>query len=289
MPEHRIRTDSGRQLRVLEEGDPRGRPIFWLHGNPGSRLLPPAFIRDAQEKRVRLIAYDRPGFGESTPHRGRNVAEVGKEVASIADGLGIDRFGVWGISGGGAPALACAATLPKRVVATISAAGVAPINASGLDWFAGMSPLSASSFKLALTDQSAFETLLRGTRDRLMASSADEIRGMGESLLSDVDRALAAELHDFVILQIREGLRQGAEGGIDDALSQVSPWGFELSSIRCPVQLWHGRKDGFVPLAHGEWLAAHIPKVDAHLPANEGHLSLLRFAPEFHAWLVSRF
>ena len=290
MPDHVVPLPSGRKLQVLEEGDPRGRPIFWLHGTPGSRVTPAPFVRDAHAKKIRLIAYDRPGYGESTRHPGRSVAETGQEVVAIADYLGIDRFGVWGISGGGAPALACAATLPKRVVAAASLAGVAPFRAAGLDWFAGMGELNISEYTLASTDRAAFEQLSRTERDQLVVATGDQIREMWSSLTSDVDRAaLTEEIADFLVRSVREGLKHGAEGMIDDAVSQVSPWGFELSSIRCPVQVWQGREDRFVPFAHGEWLAAHLPKVEAHLKENEGHLSQLQHVPEVHAWLLSRF
>jgi len=290
MPEHFVPRESGRKLQVLEEGDPRGRPIFWLHGTPGCRLMFAPWVHDAREKGIRLIGYDRPGYGGSTALPGRNIAETGRDVGAIADYLGIERFGVWGVSGGGAPALACAATLPKRVVATVSMAGVAPFEAPGFDFFAGMNESAVSEYKMCVADRPAFEKLVRTECDQLAVVTAEQVRQEWGTVDSDADRtAVAGELGDFLALQAREGVKNGAEGVIEDYFAMVSPWGFELSSIRCPVQIWHGREDPGVPFQHGEWIAAHVPNAEAHLLNGEGHASLARYLPEVHAWLVQRF
>jgi pimeloyl-ACP methyl ester carboxylesterase len=67
----------------------------------------------------------------------------------------------------------------------------------------------------------------------------------------------------------------------------MSPWGFELESIRVPVQVWHGREDRFVPFPHGQWLAAHVPGAEPHPSDTDGHLTLLvdRFA-DIRDWLA---
>ncbi|MGA3021270.1 MAG: alpha/beta hydrolase [Thermoplasmata archaeon] len=127
----------GRTLRVLEDGDPHGRPIFFLHGTPGSRLLYDRQVQDARRRGVRFVGYDRPGYGGSTPKPGRRVADGATDVISIADALGLDRFAVYGHSGGGPHALACGTLSPQRVVAVASVSSPAPYPAEDLDWFRG--------------------------------------------------------------------------------------------------------------------------------------------------------
>jgi len=290
MIEHTVRLKSGRKLQTREEGNPHGRPIFWLHGTPGSRIIAAPIIEDAAAKGIRLIGYDRPGYGGSTPAPGRRVVDVASEVSAIADELKLDRFGVWGISGGGAPALACAATLSKRIVAGASLAGVAPFHAEGLDFFAGMGELNITEFNLMLSDQPAWEKLSKAERDQLLGATPEQLREMWSSLLSEVDRRwMTEEMAEFLLGSIKEGLKPGDDGMRDDNLSQVKPWGFELSTIRSPVQVWHGGQDSFVPFSHGQWIAARVPGVESHLLPNEGHLSLLRLVPEVHAWILSKF
>src|SRR5580765_4052019 len=110
--EQTIRTADGRQLRVEIAGDRSGRPIVIHHGMPGSGHLYGPHVADALERGICLIGYDRPGYGGSTAQPGRTVAHCAADVSAIANALDFDRIGVWGHSGGGAHALACAALLP---------------------------------------------------------------------------------------------------------------------------------------------------------------------------------
>ena len=132
---------------LREAGDPRGVPVVIHHGTPGSSLLYEPHVRDAEEQRDHpALAYDRPGYGGSTRQPGRSVADCAADVAAICDALGIDRFCTWGISGGGPHALATAALLPERVAAAAALASVAPFDAEGLDFTAGMGELNVESF-----------------------------------------------------------------------------------------------------------------------------------------------
>jgi len=147
--EHRVPVN-GRTLAVLEAGDESGRAVVAVHGTPGSGLLWRGLVEDAEARGMRLLAYDRPGYGRSDPHPGRTVADAAGDVAAMADALGFDRFAVEGGSGGGPHTLACAALLPDRVVAAASLAGVAPYPAEGLDWLDGMGQDNLDEFAATL-------------------------------------------------------------------------------------------------------------------------------------------
>ena len=147
--EHRVAVD-GRTLAVLEAGDESGHAVVAIHGTPASGVLWRGLVEDAEARGIRLLGYDRPGYGASDPHRGRTVADAAGDVAAIADALGIDRFAVEGGSGGGPHTLACAALLPDRVVAAASLAGVAPYPADGLDWLDGMGQDNLDEFAAIL-------------------------------------------------------------------------------------------------------------------------------------------
>src|SRR6202046_3829688 len=133
-----VQTSDGRTLAVEDSGDPAGRPVLVHNGTPNSRHLYGPNVRDAAERGLRLIGYDRPGYGGSSPQPGRTVADCAADVRAICDALGITRLVTWGISGGGPHLLATAALLPDLVVAAASLASLAPFDAGGLDWFAGM-------------------------------------------------------------------------------------------------------------------------------------------------------
>ncbi len=286
-----VRTSDGRALRVHEAGDPGGLPVIVHHGTPMSGRLFAPNVRDAEERGIRLIGYDRPGYGGSTTQEGRSVADAAEDVREIADALDLDRIAVWGISGGGPHALACGALLPGRVVAAASLAAVAPIDADGLDWTAGMGEMNLEEFAAVRRGRPALEDYLTREAVGLASAGAAGMVQALEQLLTPVDAAvLTGELAEYFAVGMQEAVRGGIDGWRDDDLAADTPWGFAVETIGVPTLLWHGRHDLFVPLTHGEWLAARIPGVEARLSDEDGHLTLLAARiPEVHAWLLRHF
>jgi pimeloyl-ACP methyl ester carboxylesterase len=258
-------------------------------GTPNSRHLFGAHSQDAGERGLRLISYDRPGYGGSSPQPGRSVADCTEDVRAICAELGIDRLAMWSISGGGPHLLACAALLPDLVTAAASLASLAPFDAEGLDYFAGMGPDNVDDTRLYFTDETAARVKADKDREGFLAASPEDMASGMESFLSPVDAALlGGELDKFLLSSMKDGLAQGGQGWWDDN-SMIRPWGFDVADIAVPVLLLHGKHDKFVPFAHGEWLAAHIPGVEARLSEDDGHLTLLENRiPEVHAWLSDR-
>jgi pimeloyl-ACP methyl ester carboxylesterase len=267
-----------------------GRPVRVNIGTPNSRNLYPPHAMAAAGRGLRLISYERPGYGGSTPQPGRSVADCAADVRAICSELGIDRLAMWGVSGGGPHVLACAALLPDLVTAAASLASPAPLDAEGLDWFAGMGEYNAEDIKLYLRDPEAARAKLDSDREVMLAASPAELTAAVQSLLSSADAAVLKDaLADYLVYCNREGLAPGGQGWWDDSVAESGPWGFELSDISVPVLLMHGRHDKFVPFGHGQWLAAHIPGVEARLLDHDGHLTLeTNRIPEVHAWLAER-
>src|SRR5689334_22999351 len=121
-----LRLADGRDLAWCERGTPAGTPVFVFHGLPGSRLQrhPDESISTALN--ARIILTDRPGFGMSSPHPGRTLADWPADVAALADHLGIERFALMGVSGGGPSGCACAAMLGDRVTRAAIVNSVGP-------------------------------------------------------------------------------------------------------------------------------------------------------------------
>ena len=132
-----VRTTDGRTIAVEEWGVPNGTPVLYAHGSPMSRLARYPDDSLFSELGVRLITYDRPGFGHSSPHTGRQVVHAADDIAAIADSLGLEQLPVFGVSGGGPHALAFAAEHPARVTKVATLASPAPFDADGLEWTPG--------------------------------------------------------------------------------------------------------------------------------------------------------
>ena len=261
---------------MLEAGAPEGRPILVHNGTPNSRLLYEPTVRLAENQGIRMIGYDRPGYGGSERDPGRTVAGCAADVRAIATALGIERLAVWGISGGGPHAIACAALLPDLVPAVAVLASIAPWGAQGLDYFVGMGSENVEDFELTLRDRAAGRAKHEQDRLESLAATPETIYTTIETLLSPMDReALTVTLTQYLYESMQLGLAPGADGWWDDDVAFAEAWGFELEDIRTPVLLLHGRQDRFVPFSHGEWLARHIPGVEARLSDNDGHLTLI--------------
>jgi pimeloyl-ACP methyl ester carboxylesterase len=284
-----VTTADGRTLAVYEGGDPDGVPVLAHNGSPNSGLLYEPHVRDAEEKGIRLFSYDRPGYGGSSRHEGRTVADCAEDVAAICDALGADRFCVWGFSGGGPHALATAALLPDRVSAAAALASVAPFDAEGLDFFEGMGEQNVEDWKI--DDEEERVAANEQARQERLASSPEQLVDEWATLLSPVDRAvLDGRLAIYFSDAMHAGLGPSGDGWLDDDIAFGTPWGFELESIRVPLLHLHGEEDKFVPIGHGRWLSERIPGVESRLTANDGHLTLYEHRlPEVHAWLLERY
>ena len=286
-----IETTDGRRLRVREAGNPNGVPVLFLNGTPGSSLMYEPHARDAGEKGIRLVSWDRPGYGDSTRHEGRSVADDAANATAVCDALGIDRFCVWGISGGGPHALALAALLPDRCAAAAALAPVAPCDAEGLDFTEGMGEQNIEEFRAILEGDETHRGVLERDRAELMTITPEQLVETWHSLLGPADVEVTnGRLAGYILDCVRDGVGQSLDGWFDDDVAFVRPWGFELGAIRVPVLHWQGEQDKFVPFGHGVWLSQRIPDVDSRLSAEDGHLTLAeRRIPEVHAWLLERF
>jgi pimeloyl-ACP methyl ester carboxylesterase len=178
---------NGRELCVELAGEPDGQPILVHAGTPNSRHRYGGWIADAQQKGIRLIRYDRPGYGGSTALPGHDVASGAQDVRAIAEALGHDRLGIWGISGGGPYALGCAALLPDMAVAVAAVASLAPYGVEGFDYLTGMGELNVEDTKLFFSDPEEGRRQVRGAREWILAATPEQSGAGIKSLLSPVD------------------------------------------------------------------------------------------------------
>jgi pimeloyl-ACP methyl ester carboxylesterase len=210
-------------------------------------------------------------------------------MTAIADALGFDRYTSWGISGGGPHVLACAALCDERLTAVASLASVAPYDSEGLDWLAGMGESNIEEFEAVLAGETTLRPVLERDRAGMLAAAPSELVTIWATLLGDEDRSvLSEEFAGYILAAGAVGLRDGVDGWVDDNLAFAQPWGFAPQSIDRPVLLLHGTDDRFVPVSHGRWLAARIPRVEAWIAAADGHLTLFeRRLHEVNDWLLS--
>lgn len=264
----------GRTVAIAEYGDPTGVPVFFCHGWPASRLQAGLLDEHARELGARIIAPDRPGVGYSPAHPGRTLRDWPGLLGEIADALGLDKFRVLGVSGGGPYALAAAWGLPERIPAVAVVCGAPPLAES-----ADPSLLNPAYQWLLRNHQrrpGTLRWLFRAARPFARVRPPHWIRPW---LLRKLPPAEAETLADSYIFETcfhnyRESWRGGADGLYGDAAIYAEPWGFALEDIQVPVQLWHGKQDrNFAwELSHG--IAERLPHCTARFLDDEAHYSL---------------
>jgi pimeloyl-ACP methyl ester carboxylesterase len=267
----RLQLSDGRILGYAQYGVPDGKPVFVFHGSPGSRVQVRAAHGPALARGIRIIAPDRPGLGLSTRLPGRQIADWPRDVRELADALGIARFAVIGISGGGPYVAACAWALPERIIRAGIISGVGPPS-PGSDLCSGLRRRERLLVDLGFRTPWLLRAVLtsaaapcRRWTERLYA----RVRGLS----SPADRPILErpDVAECLIAGMKEAFRQGGQGPADDVLLLARPWTFRPEEIRVPIRLWHGEADGVVPVAMGRSLATAIPGCRAEFIGDAGH------------------
>jgi pimeloyl-ACP methyl ester carboxylesterase len=268
----------GRALAFVDGGDSAGYPVIGLHGTPGcrySRMLDDSVYVDAG---VRYITTDRAGYGRSTRHRGRTVADEAADVLAVADALGLAQFSVVGGSGGGPHALACAALLPGRVERAACQSSLAPLGPGGLsreEWLTGMDPEIAAELEWAEAGEVVLTREMEGAQklmEQRIESSPESLLGE-EASEGDVAFLQRPEVIAAFRRVIAEQARNGVSGSVDDTLAFAAPWRFDLASIRIPILLTYGTDDTACPINHGRFLAHALATAQTFEVEGSGHFA----------------
>lgn len=273
-PGRTITLRDSRTLGYAEYGAPGGTPVMSFHGFPGSRITSRIGHEAAVRRGVRVIAPDRPGMGLSSYQPHRRMMDWPGDVAQLADALGLQRFAVMGVSGGGPYVAACALAIPDRLTAAAIVSGVGPMDRpGGTD---GMLRMNKVLFGVQRRFPPAGRTIVWLQFLVMRRIGARGFERFAKTL-PPADQAIASrpEVRDLFIADLREAFRHGARGAALENRLYASDWGFRLQDIRMPVHLWQGEDDRNVPLAHGRYQAEAIPDCRARFYPGEGHLLLV--------------
>ena len=273
--QNNITLSGGRKLGFAEFGDRQGRPVFYFHGFPGSRLEAKLAERIALDTHVRFIGIDRPGYGLSSFKPGRTFVGWADDVTALADALKIERFSILAVSGGGPYAAACAFKIPDRLDAVGIVCGMGPVEVPGLigsmPWKYRQGLRLAGCFpKIATTFYPIPAFFLRNYPERTLSSI---LSGMVDE--PDKIALKNTELVTVLSTSFREAFRNSLKWPATDAILYSRPWGFPLNEIDITVHLWHGEKDRIVPPEMGRYMAQAISHCRATFYADEGHFSII--------------
>ncbi len=265
-----IQLQDKRLLAYAEYGEPQGKPVLLFHGTPGSRLFHHPDESIALSVGARVIVADRPGFGLSDFKFRRYLLDWPDDVVQLADALGIDRFAVAGISGGGPYAIACALRIPQRLTRVALISSMAPLSfpaaTDGMVW------RNRLLFRLSQNSQmlTRLSWWIMGLAYRQNPQRFFEFE-TGLSSPSEREVINRPEVESVLIRDYGEALRAGVDGVAWETIILAQPWGFRLEDVALETHLWHGEEDARTPIAMGRYLAANIPNCRAAFLKSEGH------------------
>ncbi len=272
MIEHNLGRPDGRHLRVLEQGEPSAPVVLYLHGLPGA--ADEAWLPDEFAGQVRLLAFDRPGFGGSSPCADYDLATMADDVRAIADWLSVSQLTLLGFSAGGLFALACASLLQDRITRVVSVA------APALHWLDDpdreAAPLTAGAWQGARENPASLaQSLMTLTEDAEALKSAM----LGSLSPEDVTVLTQSEGRCRFERAMRQATRQGATTSAATLARElqlmVSPWPYDLDGLSASLCFIHGSQDRLLTVRHLEAFRSRCPGSDALEVPGEGHYSLL--------------
>jgi pimeloyl-ACP methyl ester carboxylesterase len=264
----------GRRVAWNEYGDPAGRPLFYYHGWPSSRLQARLLHHLARERGFRVLALDRPGMGHSTYQPGRTLKSWPALVAAFADCQGIGRFSQLGVSGGGPYVLACAARMPERLQASAVLCGAVPL------WNADRSGLHLAYriiIPLLHFPKSWFSPWLRAAARHSTGPLDRPPVSWILRMLPVQDRMIMLENPEIRMIfaeSFNEGVRQGGRCVMDDGEIYLHDCGITLGEIRHPIRYWHGAHDRHISAAMAQRFICRIAGAVLTIDPDEAHFSL---------------
>jgi pimeloyl-ACP methyl ester carboxylesterase len=276
----------GRTLAWREYGPPDGRPLLRFQGTPGSRNSRHPHEDAYDRLHVRVIVFDRPGYGASSRLPGRGFSVVADDAAELLDHLELDVVHVSGGSGGGPHALALAARHPERVCAATVVVGAAPLEEEDLG---GLIELNRAGWYAAREGWDAVYALLAPKREEVLADPLAGFRAVMDAAPASDKAVMDDPAWQRVFIEdVTEAFRPGAEGWADEGMALHLPWDFEPAEVQCSVTWWHGEHDANAPIAAVRRLLAQIPQVDLRVWTEAGHLEAYHRHDEILAELLAR-
>jgi len=269
-----IRLDDGRTLGYAEYGDPGGKLVFFLHGQPGNRLFHPD--PDITLKAgLRLVIPDRPGYGLSTYHPERTLLYWPGDLVQLANYLETDKFGLVGFSAGGPYALACGLRIPDKLTRLMLIGSAPPTSEPNLRKL--LPALVRLNYWMLRLAPRLFYLSFRWYWKQARKNPHQFIQ-MATAQSSPADQSMLSrrESYSMLLKCWEENIRIESTGYVKDAQILLSDWGFDLAAVQTKVLLWWAEQDQNSPLIVQDYFAQNLPNTRQIRQPDVGHFGFLQ-------------
>lgn len=248
-PIQRMRLPDGRTLAWREYGDPAGaHTLLTFHEGLGSSLLPPGTDARARNLGLRVLAPERPGFGQSDPMPdGYDFEAIAEDMVCFLEARRVDRVRIGAVLSGAPPALHTAERLGARVEFVMLCSGRPPWRMPAQRHPSLFVRMRAGLEAHAWAADALFAIVrLRkshGLTRQMLAQSTAESPGDAAFL------AEHPEFAEYVSRYVGECLARTSRGVAEEVKAFRRSENKPRPDFAAPVIVWHGAEDGFAPLA----------------------------------------
>lgn len=241
----------GHRVAYAASGDPDGEPVVTFHGTPGSRAFGRLYDDPAREHGVRLLAFSRPGYGDSERWPDYDAGDTPRVVDAVLADAGVDTAGLLAFSGGTAHALATAAGIPDRVDDVTVVSGAAP--PAHVD--------DVPTVQRVLGGLAAYTPRLLGgfLRAQAWAAERNDPSFVAAQYTTDGTDHLPADVLAETRRDFLRALSSGAAGVVRESAQAVREWPVDLHDVAADVRWLHGRDDANAPLDAAESVVDALP------------------------------
>jgi proline iminopeptidase len=283
----RLRVSDVHEIYFEESGNPRGKPVVFVHGGPGGGT-------DAKQRRFfdpaayRIVLFDQRSCGRSTPHASleqNTTWDLVGDMERLREHLGIERWQVFGGSWGSTLALAYAQTHPERVTELVLR-GIFLLRKQEIDWFyqRGASAIFPDAWEgyLAPIPEAERGDLL-GAYHRRLTSADPAVRqeaarawsvweGSTSRLIPDPDLIARNGEDEFAIAFARIECHYFVNKGFFEHEDQLLRGVDRIRHV--PAVIVQGRYDVVCPMETAWALHRSWPEADLRVVPDAGHAAM---------------
>ena len=277
-PRRVVRLSDGRSLFYREYGVESGPVVIYFHVGLAASLVMPEIARGALRSNVRLIAFERPGFGQSTPTRDYRFETVAADVEELLHRLGIKSVSLFGDGYGGAFAAATALRLQgsvRRLALRSPSLG----RALGNDRQSILSALCRQPWIIP----GVAELMHRGIRVSLVRAL---MRHYAERSASDAARAAEPEFATYFDGVVFDALEHSGKGLASELALFGSGVRVDPSQLTLPIAVWHGAEHPGIPASESIASFAGHNTATLHILEGVGSYLAQPVFDDIFAWLT---
>ncbi len=269
---HSFQLEDSRMMGYSESGDPKGFPVFFFHGFPGSRLIATDFHHIAKTEHCRLIGIDRPGMGLSSFNKQHTILSWVNDVQALANHLNFGQFSIIAHSGGAPFALTCAYKMPDRISHVALVSAMPPVTISEIKHHM---PVGLRILHALVRNYSGFSKALMQLQRKILLRLNVFNKMIQQCPEPDQFILQSPEQVERSLLALKEAFTQGVQGAAYEFQILSKEWKISFENIHTPISIWQGRLDKQVLVSYAEFYKHQLPHASLHIFENEAHISTL--------------